>query len=466
MKYIKYCLILLLCQNISSLAQTTDSIHITGFFANTTRFEQVQVMQFGIGLSTMAAAPILNGKFLVTVPKSVKPGVYRLQYSQLNMQEYIDIIIDGKEPLIDFTLDATVENKFPVFNASKQNVLWYEWKLKQNKALQKIQVLASFINTYSDKSDPVLKQVITAYTSQVKSYKINYKSFISEHPGTWAAKMEAASPIYFPEPSMDPMLQANNTREQFWNYINTHDSTLINTPLYTSRIIEYIQYYMNPRMNFSSEQKTQGFKVCVDTILTKFSQDPACYDFALKYLSQGFKEIANEELVQYIDQNYKAKEQCEGNLKDTALARRLECYNRLKPGMQAPDIELLDTDGNNFGIDKLPSDTLVIVFWASWCPNCEKQMPELQTFLQNTKNKRSIGVLAVSLDNDTSAFYNAISQYNSMGHICQFKGWESPTVIDYCIVASPTFILLDKQRKIIGKYPSVEQLLETLNRRL
>ena len=49
-----------------------------------------------------------------------------------------------------------------------------------------------------------------------------------------------------------------------------------------------------------------------------------------------------------------------------------------------------------------------------------------------------------------------------MIHTCDFLKWKGKVVTDYYIVASPTFIVLDAERIIVGKYPSFDSMMEEL----
>lgn len=436
-----------------------DSIVITGQFLGNTRYSHVVVNKFGVGNLLIASAPIKNEKFRITAPKNMEPGIYRFQYSQTTLNDYIDIIINGMESNIDFTLNVSNENRIPVFTHSNENQLWYNWQAYQDSAITKIQTIASFINIYSGKGETIMKQARTAYNHQVNDYLLKHKTYVNKHGGHWAKKMIDASLHYFPEPLDDVRIQDYYKRLHFWDKVNTTDTSLINTPIYTTLILDYLKYYMNPNMNFSEEESMNGFRKSVDTIILKFSANPMCKKFAIDYLSLGFKEIGNETILQYIDEKYQLQEQCNSMLKDTAVSKRLECYSKLRIGMPAPDIKLWEIGDKSFGIEQLPYDTLILVFWASWCPNCENQLPQLEQFL---KTHKGIGVLAVSLDKDTIKYNQAIKAFPSMIHICDYKGWESKISNDYCIAASPTYILLDRQKHIIGKFPSVYKLIDNL----
>ena len=45
-----------------------------------------------------------------------------------------------------------------------------------------------------------------------------------------------------------------------------------------------------------------------------------------------------------------------------------------------------------------------------------------------------------------------------MLHTCDYKGWETQATKAYYVVATPTFILLDKDKNIAGKYSSFMQV--------
>jgi len=51
-----------------------------------------------------------------------------------------------------------------------------------------------------------------------------------------------------------------------------------------------------------------------------------------------------------------------------------------------------------------------------------------------------------------------------MLHSCDYKKWKSAAVSDYYIYGSPTFIVLDKDHKIVGKYALWEEAIPVLEK--
>lgn len=65
----------------------------------------------------------------------------------------------------------------------------------------------------------------------------------------------------------------------------------------------------------------------------------------------------------------------------------------LKKGMQAPDFELETIDGKTARLSDFRGERVLLNFWATWCPPCRAEMPDMQRFHEDT----NIQILAVNL---------------------------------------------------------------------
>ena len=68
-----------------------------------------------------------------------------------------------------------------------------------------------------------------------------------------------------------------------------------------------------------------------------------------------------------------------------------------RPGavLRLPDVTLLT--GEVWQTQKNPTSTLVVYWWASWCPFCAVQSPHIEA-LWRTQKANGLGVLALSID--------------------------------------------------------------------
>ncbi len=80
------------------------------------------------------------------------------------------------------------------------------------------------------------------------------------------------------------------------------------------------------------------------------------------------------------------------------------------PEPQAPNITILDYNGNEVTLDSLKGKPIVLNFWASWCPPCKAEMPDFEEAYKKYGNDVNfIMVSHLAWGNDTvesaKAFY-------------------------------------------------------------
>ncbi len=429
-----------------------ESIVIKGEFKNNSRFAKMVVNKFGVGSFPIAAVPIQEGKFSLSAPMDIEPGIYRFQYSQTS-NDYVDLIINGKEKEIEFSIDLlSIENKSPQFTKSKENKIWYGYLAQSQKQLQKIELLSQFLGAYPSVKDKIVVQGSQALAVEKVNYVKQKNLFLNQNTTTWAALIIKNKPYYFTNTKDDWRIQNLEKQTHYWDKINTTNPKLINTPLYTELILEYLKYYMNPEMNFSETEMNEGFKKCVDTIMAKFSGNKDTEKFALKYLQLGFKEIDKSEVLQYIDQKYQTMAlQCQDDVEKSAFENRMASYDAMKEGKIAPNIAFEDKTS----MYDIKSEKTLIVFWASWCPHCTEEMPKVNEW---AKDHLDTKVIAISLDDNKAEYDLGIKQLPNLSHHTDLKKWDGKAAKDYFVYGTPTFILLDSQKKIIKKGSSFAML--------
>lgn len=69
------------------------------------------------------------------------------------------------------------------------------------------------------------------------------------------------------------------------------------------------------------------------------------------------------------------------------------------PASYVLDFSLVDRNGEQINLKKYQGKTVVLNFWASWCPPCIAEMPTIQTFYDGI-NKEEVKLVLVALDRD------------------------------------------------------------------
>ena len=104
-----------------------------------------------------------------------------------------------------------------------------------------------------------------------------------------------------------------------------------------------------------------------------------------------------------------------------------------KVGAVAPDFTLPDVDGNPVTLSGLRGKYVLIDFWASWCPDCHKENPNIVAAWNKFKDK-NFTILGVSLDRKKEPWLAAIEKDQlTWTHVSDLKDWKSDAAVQYAI---------------------------------
>ena len=187
------------------------------------------------------------------------------------------------------------------------------------------------------------------------------------------------------------------------------------------------------------------------------------YKQIVEYLIDGFKKFGFEKDLKFIIDNYVIKDDlCLDNKTENAIQLMLNQDKILHIDAIAPDISLKEPSGKIFNLEKVEAKKILLVFYASWCPHCQVLIPKLKEYLM-TLNNPDLKVIAISLDTKKSDWVNFIRKNNlNWINISDLKGWNSKAALDYYVYATPTMFLINKNRIIIAKPLTIQDLKKWL----
>ncbi|WP_164974203.1 TlpA disulfide reductase family protein [Filimonas effusa] len=153
-------------------------------------------------------------------------------------------------------------------------------------------------------------------------------------------------------------------------------------------------------------------------------------------------------------------------VKQSYYGRRIAYYFdagiRTALGAVAPVFRLPDAAGVMRALQEFRGKYLLVDFWASWCPPCRKENPELVKAYLKYKTK-GFDILGVSLDSNKPQWLAAVAKDGLLWtQLCDSNGYDGGVTALYGIKAVPQNFLLDKNGKIIAKNLRGEQLQLTL----
>ncbi len=93
--------------------------------------------------------------------------------------------------------------------------------------------------------------------------------------------------------------------------------------------------------------------------------------------------------------------------------------------------------------------TVLVNFWATWCPPCVKEMPDLNA-LQAMRGGEDFSVVAISLDTEGPAVVTGFLDRHGLSHLKPYLGRGRETFDHFRLAELPTTLLIGPDGRIWG----------------
>ena len=239
----------------------------------------------------------------------------------------------------------------------------------------------------------------------------------------------------------------------------------------------YLTGYKNEQVDFIGSEQNEPFLKRVElqyakensvdrhTIITKNISKIKSYPYSIHLLKQLFyykKNFTNEDLKNQLSFFNE-------DIKKTALFKSFNEYFTISSTYDKafPSIKLENQNGKYQEIGSDSAAYNLIVYWASWCGPCRKEIPDIKE-LYNKFTKRGLAITSISIDGEKRNWQTALQQ--------EKMPWQQLIAIDsakafidlhYEIKAIPKAYLFNGKRELIRTFEdgsvmakSVEQLFE------
>lgn len=147
-----------------------------------------------------------------------------------------------------------------------------------------------------------------------------------------------------------------------------------------------------------------------------------------------------------------------------AAGMLLNEFFRNPVGKEFPDFPkgVKTTDGKELNLARFKGKVLLVDFWATWCPPCRAEVPNLVKVYKEY-NPKGFEIVGISFDEKREDFDKYIEE-NAMPWPQYFdgKGWQNEVGPTYGIQSIPTMYLLDKDGKVVTTDLRGEKLEEEL----
>ena len=120
-------------------------------------------------------------------------------------------------------------------------------------------------------------------------------------------------------------------------------------------------------------------------------------------------------------------------------------------GQLAPEIQIGETSF-------LPKNSL-LVFYETGCGSCHNELEMLKNRYSLLADNQ-IRVISIAADTSEEVFEYTSSGFLWEDKICDFQGFDGVNFRNYGIVGTPTFVLIDQEGIVRGRYAQLKELLK------
>ncbi len=122
------------------------------------------------------------------------------------------------------------------------------------------------------------------------------------------------------------------------------------------------------------------------------------------------------------------------------------------------DWKLPGIDGNPIDLPGLRGKAVLIQFWASWCPDCNREMPAVLDAYRQFHD-RGLEIVGVSLDKDKAALLATLKKKNiAWPQFFDGKYWNNEVAVRYGVRGIPELWLVDTAGRVVATGVQADQL--------
>jgi len=355
------------------------------------------------------------------------------------------------------------------FSSSPENTAFVDYQIKWAKYQQEAGNISNRIRNNGGKTDSlaILNPLMANKERDMKEYLL--KVVEDNKPNLLSALVKSIIPIEIPNPiipagegnpdSIKWYFRYNYNKDHFFDNVDLTDERLLRTPILHSKLETFFTNIVI--------QSADSINKEIDRLITRCEPSYDIFQYVSVYLFNKYRtsEIMGHDAVVFkiaedIYLSGKADWVSKEFLDDLGRQVELLRYNLI--GLKGKDL-VMDSYNDVFvSLYDIEKDFTVLYFWEPSCGHCATTTPKLAEFYENAKNE-GVEIFAICTKDDKQAW----SDYIVDNKITWINGWDPERISHfdyyYNVQSTPLIYVLDRDKKIIAKKLSVEDLPGFIN---
>ena len=414
-----------------------------------------------------------NGIAIFKKNQKLQPGIYSIVFPGKN--KLLDFLAD-QEQIITVKSDTTDLLNKTIVTGSKENNLFQQYQKYIAIKGKQLQAEQQAYSNSKTKSDSVLHENnYQRFNKELNQYREN---IIKQHPQSMLATLfksmkEPGFPIAHPLTKQDSITNYQFYKKHYWDEISFMDNRIIRTPFFLPKVERYFRDILIPAADTIIKES--------DYLLLLARTNSEMYKFLLNWLTDEYiypKYMGQDAVFVHLFENYHSKGVSNWlNEKQlTAISNRAYMVMSNLIGEKAADLDMVDSTGKPTPLYGVNAEFTVVCFWDPTCSHCREEVPKLDSLYQAKWKQQGVKIYGVLSENEKVKWIQFIKENNLKDWIHVYQTEETKkTIADsqkpgykqlYDITQTPTLYLLDKEKRIIAKKLTLQQMDDLLQTKL
>lgn len=403
-----------------------------------------------------------KGKFEFKHDNNYPGGIYMAVSS--NKTKLFEFIIN-EEPKISFHTDTLSYVKNMKIKGSEENEVFFDYVRFNESIYKQIRELSE--NLRNTNKDEDTYNLLVNKIDSLNHASVDYKlKIIETRPKLFVSKLlNSMHENEIPDSVVvlnDSLYTYNYYKNHYWDNLSLADNRFLRTPMLDKKVSEYFERLVV----FQPDSVIRA----IDLVLSKSKSSEETFSYLIwrfiaeyqnpKYM--GFDKV----FVHLVESYFQNPDYKIDNATESVINSLVERSIQIKPLLlqsKAPDLILIDTNGQYTSFNSLKNKYVAIIFWDYDCGICKKEIKYINENLSEWKF--DLGIYAVNVNGDLNKWKDYVKNNNL--NWMNVNGTRSVTIDFhdiYDIYGTPVIYLLDEKRNIVAKRIAAEQITAIINR--
>ncbi len=457
-----------LLSGFALFAQTGYEIKVT--------FKPYQKQYIYLGHYFGKSYPIIDSALLNDKSEAVFKGTEKLQggiylVGYPNKSGFFEILVD-KQQYFSVIADTTTIGKGVKFINSTDNSQFNTYQQHMIVSGKEITAAQDQLKKATSAKDSAhWKDELIRMDKEVLKYR---EDIIKQNPSGLLSTLlitmrepQLTGRLKDPANKTDSLDSYNFYKDHYWDGVNFWDGRLSYSTLFEEKLDKYFAQLVMPQPDSIIKEMDWmlGF-ASINEEMTRF----LLIKFVNRYLNQ--KYMWEDAIFVHLFEKYFAQKEyawLNDKGKKTITDRAYSLMANIM-GSPAADIELPDTAGKNISLYDLNAEYTVVAFWDPTCSHCKEVLPKLDSFYRAKWKAAGMKIFTIAKETDGSKkdWLDFINQQ----HLQEWTNVYYSKTDDkartdngipgysqlYDVLTFPTLYLLDKDKRIVAKKLTYQQI--------